>query len=285
MSTLYSLPHSFTQGRHCDYSDILATGGTLYQEWDPYTLYLRYDHESIPDWRAASKHLWCPAGKVVVEMLQVPEKVGNIYLPQTMRETHHHEYTGQPIAGLEPSVGVVLQRGEGVDVEPGTLVLCVDGDGVEFGDFKAGEYAARGKVRMFGIVVPDSTDYFKPPYPGYHEVLEWSESIVATLQAGGTQDMERIKPLGRNMLIRKDPFETKTESGIFLPDVGQERTSRGTVVSIGADCRDCAAGDVIVYHPEAEQAFYDADDPDLRIIHEETVLTIIESPAHGAVAV
>ena len=45
----------------------------------------------------------------------------------------------------------------------------------------------------------------------------------------------KITPLGDRVLVRVDQVETKTKSGIIIPDtVGKERPEQGVVVEVGA---------------------------------------------------
>lgn len=45
----------------------------------------------------------------------------------------------------------------------------------------------------------------------------------------------KIIPLGDRVLVRVDKIETKTKSGIIIPDtVGKERPEQGVVVEVGA---------------------------------------------------
>ncbi len=96
---LYSIPAA-TQEGHADFAH-LAAGGQFFRELDPYRLYLKYDDTRVPDWETATKYIWCPPGKVVVEMLSAPEKVGELYIPERMKETYNDEL-GDPIPGIEP---------------------------------------------------------------------------------------------------------------------------------------------------------------------------------------
>ncbi|MFA6018404.1 MAG: co-chaperone GroES [Patescibacteria group bacterium] len=44
----------------------------------------------------------------------------------------------------------------------------------------------------------------------------------------------KLKPLGSNLIIESAPEETKTASGILLPDTAsKEQQDRGTVIAIG----------------------------------------------------
>lgn len=44
-----------------------------------------------------------------------------------------------------------------------------------------------------------------------------------------------IKPLGDRVLIKVAEAETKTASGLFIPDNAQEKTQKGSVVAVGTD--------------------------------------------------
>ncbi|MEX1011946.1 MAG: co-chaperone GroES [Balneolaceae bacterium] len=45
--------------------------------------------------------------------------------------------------------------------------------------------------------------------------------------------MAKIKPLSDRVLVRPDPAEEKTESGIIIPDTAKEKPQRGSVVAAG----------------------------------------------------
>lgn len=44
-----------------------------------------------------------------------------------------------------------------------------------------------------------------------------------------------VKPLGDRVLIKVKEMETKTASGLFIPQTAQEKTTTGTVVAVGDD--------------------------------------------------
>ena len=48
----------------------------------------------------------------------------------------------------------------------------------------------------------------------------------------------KIKPLGEKILLKVDTAETKTESGLFIPQTAQEKTQRGVVVEVSESVRD-----------------------------------------------
>ncbi len=42
-----------------------------------------------------------------------------------------------------------------------------------------------------------------------------------------------IRPLGDKILVKRDEAQTKTESGIFIPESGKERPKTGTIEAVG----------------------------------------------------
>jgi chaperonin GroES len=45
--------------------------------------------------------------------------------------------------------------------------------------------------------------------------------------------MAKLRPLGGNILVKRVEAETKTKSGIVLPDSAKEKPKRGKVLAIG----------------------------------------------------
>ncbi|QXD16371.1 co-chaperone GroES [Rhodocaloribacter litoris] len=42
-----------------------------------------------------------------------------------------------------------------------------------------------------------------------------------------------IKPLGDRVVVKPEPAEEKTSSGLYIPDTAKEKPQRGTVVAVG----------------------------------------------------
>ncbi len=42
-----------------------------------------------------------------------------------------------------------------------------------------------------------------------------------------------IKPLGDRVVVRPQPAEEKTESGLYIPDSAKEKPQKGTIVAAG----------------------------------------------------
>lgn len=60
-----------------------------------------------------------------------------------------------------------------------------------------------------------------------------------------------IKPLADRVVILPKEAETKTASGLYIPDTAKEKPQQGTVVAVGAGKKDepmeVKAGDVVLY--------------------------------------
>ena len=61
----------------------------------------------------------------------------------------------------------------------------------------------------------------------------------------------KIKPLADRVLVQPQEAETKTASGIFIPDTAKEKPQRGVVIAVGKGTKDetmeLKAGDVVLY--------------------------------------
>ena len=60
-----------------------------------------------------------------------------------------------------------------------------------------------------------------------------------------------IKPLADRVLIEPKGAETKTNSGIYIPDTVKEKPQQGTVLAVGKGLKDepmeIKKGDVVLY--------------------------------------
>ncbi len=57
-----------------------------------------------------------------------------------------------------------------------------------------------------------------------------------------------FQPIGDRILARVPEVETKTQSGIFLPDnAKKEKPTQATIVAVSSSVEDMKAGDTVVY--------------------------------------
>ncbi len=64
-----------------------------------------------------------------------------------------------------------------------------------------------------------------------------------------------FQPLGDRVLLKVQEVETKTASGIIIPDnASQEKPTIAEVIAIGADVEHIAVGDTVIYTKFARTA-------------------------------
>ncbi|MDD5073090.1 MAG: co-chaperone GroES [Candidatus Omnitrophica bacterium] len=93
-----------------------------------------------------------------------------------------------------------------------------------------------------------------------------------------------VQPLGDRILVKPTESESKTKSGIILPDTAQEKPSKGKVVSVGKgklldDGKikelEVKAGDTVLYgRYGGTEINYKGED--LLILRESEVLAIVK---------
>ena len=88
----------------------------------------------------------------------------------------------------------------------------------------------------------------------------------------------KIKPLADRVLIEPSAAETKTASGIIIPDTAQEKPQKGKVVAVGPGTKDhpitLKAGDLILYGKYSGTELKH-DGSDYLIMRESDILVII----------
>jgi len=89
----------------------------------------------------------------------------------------------------------------------------------------------------------------------------------------------KITPLADRVIIQQAEAETKTASGIIIPDTAQEKPQKGTVIAVGKGTKDnpmtVKAGDNILYGKYAgTELKYNGSD--YMIMKESDILAIIK---------
>ena len=87
-----------------------------------------------------------------------------------------------------------------------------------------------------------------------------------------------IKPLSDRVLIEPVAAETKTASGIFIPDTAKEKPQKGTVVAVGKGTKDhemtVKIGDSVLYGKYAGTELK-LEGKDYLIMREDDILAIV----------
>lgn len=95
--------------------------------------------------------------------------------------------------------------------------------------------------------------------------------------------MASISPLGDRVVVKPEPAEEKTASGLFIPDTAKEKPQRGEVVSVGPGRVEngtkidmtVSAGDTVLYGKYSGTEI-NINDDDLLIMRETDILGIIK---------
>jgi chaperonin GroES len=95
----------------------------------------------------------------------------------------------------------------------------------------------------------------------------------------------KLKPLHDRVVVQMLDAETKTASGIFIPDVAQEKPTRGRVLSVGAG-RTLENGTVISLHVKTgDEVLFGkyagqvvkVDGEELTVLKEEDIFAVVEA--------
>ena len=88
----------------------------------------------------------------------------------------------------------------------------------------------------------------------------------------------KIQPLSDRVLVAPQEAETKTSSGIYIPDSAKEKPQQGKVVAVGKGKKDhqmtVKVGDIVLYGKySGSELKYEGSD--YLIMREEDILAII----------
>ncbi|MDX5325474.1 MAG: co-chaperone GroES [Bacteroidota bacterium] len=87
-----------------------------------------------------------------------------------------------------------------------------------------------------------------------------------------------IRPLADRVIVEPAPAETKTSSGIIIPDTAQEKPQSGTIVAVGGGKKDepmtVKVGDNVLYGKYAGTEFK-YDGKDYLIMRESDIFAIV----------
>jgi len=88
----------------------------------------------------------------------------------------------------------------------------------------------------------------------------------------------KLKPLADRVLIEPKEAETKTASGIFIPDTAREKPQQGKVVAVGPGIKDekmeVKVGDLVLYGKYSGTEIT-VDGKDYMIMKQSDILAIV----------
>jgi chaperonin GroES len=88
----------------------------------------------------------------------------------------------------------------------------------------------------------------------------------------------KIKPLADRVVVQPQEAETKTASGLYIPDTAKEKPQRGKIVAVGSGKKDepmeLKEGDMVLYGKYAGTEI-NVDNEEYLIMRQSDVLAII----------
>ena len=88
----------------------------------------------------------------------------------------------------------------------------------------------------------------------------------------------KIKPLADRVVVQPQEAETKTASGLYIPDTAREKPQRGKIVAVGSGKKDepmeLKEGDMVLYGKYAGTEI-NVDNEEYLIMRQSDVLAII----------
>ena len=87
--------------------------------------------------------------------------------------------------------------------------------------------------------------------------------------------VKKLTPMGDRVVIKPEPEESKTKSGIVIPDSAKEKPQEGTVIAIGDDKKiKVKAGQKVIYSKYSGNEIKVADKEYL-LVKNEDILAIV----------
>lgn len=85
-----------------------------------------------------------------------------------------------------------------------------------------------------------------------------------------------LRPLADRIVAIREKAETKTASGLYLPDAAKEKSVVAEVVAVGKDVKEVKVGDKVVYKEYAPTELK-TNGTEYMILKEEDVLATLTS--------
>ena len=86
-----------------------------------------------------------------------------------------------------------------------------------------------------------------------------------------------FQPLGDRVLVKAQEVETKTASGIIIPDnASKEKPTQAAVVAVGPDVEHVAVGDNVIYSKFARTAAVTLDATDYLVMEVSEILGVMK---------
>lgn len=92
---------------------------------------------------------------------------------------------------------------------------------------------------------------------------------------------EKIRPLADRVLVKRNPVEERTASGIIIPDAAKEKAQMGSVIAVGPGRKDATGNTITLSVKEGDIVYFGKyagteAGQDFLIIKEDELLGVVE---------
>lgn len=85
----------------------------------------------------------------------------------------------------------------------------------------------------------------------------------------------KLQPLADRLVVKQSEEESKTSTGLYIPDSAKEKPSEGEVLAVGKEVKEVKAGDKILF-TKYGPTDVKVDGQELLLLKEEDVLAVIK---------
>ncbi|HVX24583.1 MAG TPA: co-chaperone GroES [Candidatus Saccharimonadales bacterium] len=85
-----------------------------------------------------------------------------------------------------------------------------------------------------------------------------------------------LQPLGDYLVATQEEAETKTASGLYLPDQAQEKPKTAKVMAVGKNVTDVKVGDRIIYKNDYETTTVKIASQEYIVIYMKNVIATVK---------
>ena len=207
------------------------------------------------DW-ANKDFIRCNKGKVAVAMCDEMDKVGEILLPP------------DAAGSVRPDVGVVIGKGEDVELDVGSVVVCKYGHGKVVKGLGADRFYFSGQTRLFGYCGGTLLDDSTQGDPGVMaHPINWWEGVILVIEE------ETARPTGANTWARLTKIDKI--GSIHLSSGASKYDPVIEVVACGPECELITKPCKAVMH-EGEWTFVPWNGESFAVVPEEAIYCVIE---------
>lgn len=85
-----------------------------------------------------------------------------------------------------------------------------------------------------------------------------------------------INPMPEYVVVQTEAPQTKTASGIYLPDTAAEKPKSAKVVAVGADVNEVKVGDKVIYKNDYEATSIKVGKDEFTVVFKKNIIATVK---------